>query len=247
MTVVSHEPRSRRLPNSFFDFCKPCANPQWLMLRLNLLRYGHSQDDWHTGPHLLRIPLYGQPIPCLFLFSVFHQRTCPSPLISPQFKLENCPWKSPACPHTQGMLLTSGIVSIAQHLFVHGEAGFRTIEGHEGPWHWTLLSIILHASLSVSALIFKPPVTRSVAQPMIYKEFQLHSITFALRSCSVMLCLYAGAKFAPFRGIFILVAHWSADVITSIYKQGTTMRDMPYPSGLSELIQARLNLFCKLT
>jgi hypothetical protein len=27
--------------------------------------------------------------------------------------------------------------------------------------------------------------------------------------------------------------HWGADVVTSTYKQGSTMRDMPYPPGLT--------------
>jgi len=109
-------------------------------------------------------------------------------------------------------------------LICTGNSGLR--EGDP----WTLAFVVLHTILTFSALIFHVPVQRVKSQPMIYKESQLHSIVFSMRSIAVIACRYLGPDFAPFRGLFIIMAHWGADLATQKYKQGTLMRDMPYPS-----------------
>lgn len=45
-----------------------------------------------------------------------------------------------------------------------------------------ILSILVHAALSLSSLIFYIPLKRNPLKPMIYPEYRLHSIIFALRS-----------------------------------------------------------------
>eukprot|EP00960_Hanusia_phi_P017823 524378-Hanusia_phi.AAC.17 len=63
-----------------------------------------------------------------------------------------------------------------------------------------------------------------------WKEFQLHSITFAMRSLGVMLLIYLGLH--RFRAVVVITCHYVADQVTKRYKQGTTMRDMPLPDVL---------------
>mmetsp|Transcript_16900 Transcript_16900/g.26184 ORF Transcript_16900/g.26184 Transcript_16900/m.26184 type:complete len:360 (+) Transcript_16900:54-1133(+) len=121
------------------------------------------------------------------------------------------------------------------NLVSKGSMGFRIGDP------WTLCSILLHVALSYSALIFKTPIKRTTSQPMMWKEFQLHSITFASRSLGVMLVIFFGQQ--HFRGVVVLTAHLVADEITRRYKQGTTMRDMPFPASISDDMKSKINLF----
>ena len=62
------------------------------------------------------------------------------------------------------------------YLFVYGTA-FPT---HE-PFTQALCCVLLHGVLSTSSLLLPLPLKRNFASPMIWPEFRLHSITFALR------------------------------------------------------------------
>lgn len=98
-----------------------------------------------------------------------------------------------------------------------------------------LYSLVLHALLSVSSLMFHIPSVRNMSHPMIYPEFRLHSIVFALRSIACSFLHYYNAEPILIYGVCILTM-LSADFITWTHKKmsiGTTMRCMPYPEEFS--------------
>ena len=55
--------------------------------------------------------------------------------------------------------------------------------------------LALHGLLSLSSFIFHVPKNRHKGLPMIYKEFRLHSIVFALRSVLCALAFYYKMNF----------------------------------------------------
>ena len=93
---------------------------------------------------------------------------------------------------------------------------------------FTPIIISLHGVLSISSLFFHVPKNRHKNMPMIYKEFRLHSIVFALRSIICALLFYY--QFHIIYNILIInVTMISADIITYYLKADTqTMRGMPF-------------------
>lgn len=89
--------------------------------------------------------------------------------------------------------------------------------------------VAVHGLLSVSSLIFHIPRKRHAKLPMIYPEFRLHSIAFAMRS---VVCCFL--DFYGFHRIYKMLACLGtmlvADQITRIYAEAgdTTMRAMPF-------------------
>ncbi len=112
-------------------------------------------------------------------------------------------------------------------LFVNGKMFLQTNI-------FTPILISLHGLLSLSSFIFHVPLNRHKGAPMIYKEFRLHSIVFALRSVICVLSFYynLGLLF----NIFIInLTMILADLATSNYEAATkTMRGMPYGKNISE-------------
>ena len=101
----------------------------------------------------------------------------------------------------------------------------------------TALLILAHASLSLSSLGFRLPAVRNKAAPMIWPEFRLHSIVFAMRSLVVMLSLWArvgGPWLLAAKCSAIFLAMFLADEITRRHPpQGSTMRAMKFPDWAS--------------
>lgn len=114
---------------------------------------------------------------------------------------------------------------------------------------WTLLAILLHTILSVSSLIFKIPERRIQSGPMIYPEFRLHSIIFALRSLVTMTVMFIARKYnwpelLMTRGLIVLGTMYLADKVTAMFKdQGTTMRAMPFPDYVTQTQRDYLNYY----
>ena len=98
----------------------------------------------------------------------------------------------------------------------------------------TPILLMIHGGLSLSSLIFHVPLNRHKGAPMIYKEFRLHSIVFALRSVLCGLVFYF--KLDLFYNIIIInLTMMSADIITKLFKAETkTMRGMPFGKDLKE-------------
>ena len=67
---------------------------------------------------------------------------------------------------------------------------------------YTPFLLMLHGLLSVSSFIFHVPLNRHKGLPMIYKEFRLHSIIFALRSVVCALSFYY--KFSLVANVFFI-------------------------------------------
>lgn len=112
-------------------------------------------------------------------------------------------------------------------LFVYGDMNFDNTS-------MTPFSITLHGLLSVSSLIFRVPTERHKGKPMIYQEFRLHSIIFALRSVFCSLCFYYQMSIY-YNVLIINLTMIFADIITHFFKAKTkTMRGMPFGKSLTE-------------
>ena len=97
--------------------------------------------------------------------------------------------------------------------------------------------IYIHGLLSISSLLFHIPSIRNPKSPMIYPEFRVHSILFALRS--VVCCILHYHQYPLYYNIVVnYITMWNADLITYVYnpngKNGKTMRNMPFDDNISK-------------
>lgn len=130
---------------------------------------------------------------------------------------------------------TLGLLSLCNYMYRFWE---WYIYGHmqfDGSL-FTLQCICVHIALSCSSMIFHLPTQRNRSAPMIWPEFRLHSIIFAMRSLVVMLHFWM--QYYPIynqlnidvKPFVIIITMLSADYITASHRiQGSTMRAMPYP------------------
>ena len=110
--------------------------------------------------------------------------------------------------------------------------------------------VVVHGLLSGSSMIFHIPSSRNRAAPMIYPEFRLHSIIFAMRSVACfLLTYYKFHLFYKFAACYLtmLLADGVTHYISNKSKlqtveSGTTMRDMPFDSRISEEEQKQISL-----
>lgn len=112
-------------------------------------------------------------------------------------------------------------------LFYYGNMSFNQ--------DYDMFSVFLHGLLSTSSLIFHIPSVRNPQAPMIYPEFRLHSIIFALRSVICCFISYMNIYFA-YKIAVCLTTTIIADIITSNYKQinnGKTMNNVPFEKSIS--------------
>ena len=99
---------------------------------------------------------------------------------------------------------------------------------------YTPLLMAIHGALSLSSFIFRVPLNRHKGAPMIYQEFRLHSILFALRSVLCVLAFYYRLD-KIYNILIVNLTMIAADVVTSLYKADTkTMRGMPFGKMLTE-------------
>lgn len=108
---------------------------------------------------------------------------------------------------------------------------------------FALFLVGVHGILSTSSLIFHIPSIRNPSKPMIYPEFRLHSIIFALRSVFICFQYYYKLHYIyPILTCFITMA--GADLITFTYnekgKNGKTMRNMPFDNNISSEKQSEI-------
>jgi hypothetical protein len=107
--------------------------------------------------------------------------------------------------------------------------------------------VATHGVLSISSMIFHIPATRNRMSPMIYPEFRLHSIIFALRSVvCYFLCYYEWNIVYKMLACFMTMTF--ADVTTYLFydeknDRKTTMRGMPFNDDISREIQAGITQF----
>jgi hypothetical protein len=120
------------------------------------------------------------------------------------------------------------------HLFFYNTMGFQYNS------KFTLFSLLMHGLLSLSSLIFNIPKFRHQNKPMIYKEFRLHSIVFALRSVLCSLVFYY--KQSIYLNILIInLTMIAADIISYYFKaESKTMRGMPFGKELTQEQEKRI-------
>lgn len=125
------------------------------------------------------------------------------------------------------------------------------------PDTWTLSWIFIHAMLSLTSLQFHIPRNRIRKLPMIWPEFRIHSIVFAMRSILVMSCFWSEQYFHmnPMLGVYarsliVLSTLVLADIASNHYKKQqllhpdeTTMRSMPFPDYVPDVYRSKINLF----
>lgn len=110
----------------------------------------------------------------------------------------------------------------------------------------------VHSILSLSALQFLIPRTRTGILPMIWQEFRAHSIVFAVRSFIIINVLYffvdgSGSGFTlAIRLAIVLLAMKLADVSTEYLRENkkeTTTATMPYWSDCPAAFQSAIKYF----
>jgi hypothetical protein len=98
--------------------------------------------------------------------------------------------------------------------------------------------IYFHAGLSLTSMIFHIPSIRNKTAPMIFPEYRLHSIFFALRSIlCFMITYYNYSIFYKFICCYSVMG--LADLVTHQYKNNKsesekTMRSMPFDKRIPE-------------
>jgi len=104
--------------------------------------------------------------------------------------------------------------------------------------------VAIHGLLSVSSLIFHIPKKRHSKLPMIYPEFRLHSIAFALRSVVCCFLDFYGYSRLYKMGTCIGTMY-IADQITRAYAEpgDTTMRAMPFAETTDEKSRKQITQF----
>jgi hypothetical protein len=111
------------------------------------------------------------------------------------------------------------------------------------PNYLSLVLVLGHGVLSCSSMIFHISSVRNKNAPMIYPEFRLHSILFALRSI-VCFCFTFYQFPVMYKMATCFVTMLLADVVTKKWgnqqRSGTTMRSMPLGSEFSEEDQKKI-------
>ena len=113
------------------------------------------------------------------------------------------------------------------HLFTYGS--MNLINNSFSP-----VLFFIHGTLSMSSFKFRVPLNRHKGLPMIYKEFRIHSILFALRS--VVCCYLFYYKLDRLYNILAInLTMIGADLASYMYKAATkTMRGMPFGTEIEE-------------
>ena len=126
------------------------------------------------------------------------------------------------------------------YLFSYGTA----FPSHE-PFSQAVCCVLVHGILSTSSLLLPLPLKRNFASPMIWPEFRLHSITFALRHVIATVLTLSnawppqkGAEALMKLGLIILTiecASWITERFGDHEKR--TTNSMPYPPWITQNMQ----------
>ncbi len=128
---------------------------------------------------------------------------------------------------TLGIICLLNFIYQFSYLFIYGRMNLQYNVN-------TPVLLFFHAALSLSSFIFRVPQNRHKGAPMIYKEFRLHSIVFALRSVLCALSFYFNMDLI-YNIIIINLTMVAADLATLKYQAATkTMRGMPFGKDIDE-------------
>ena len=126
------------------------------------------------------------------------------------------------------------------YLFLHGTAFPR----HE-PILQAISCVLIHGILSLSSLLLPLPSNRNFSSPMIWSEFRLHSIIFAMRhviaTIFTLFNVWPDHNFADASmklGLIILTIK-CASLVTEKFgnREKRTTNSMPYPKWITEDMQ----------
>jgi ferredoxin-NADP reductase len=158
---------------------------------------------------------------------------------------------------------TMGVISLMNYFYllfdclysgVTADITLRSVDGGFIGLTW------VHTILSLSALQFLIPRTRTGILPMIWQEFRAHSIVFAVRSFLIISALYfffnhsedntkdttTSPTAIAVRLVFVLLAMKLADVSTEYLRENkkeTTTATMPYWSDCPSSLQSAIKYF----
>jgi len=137
-----------------------------------------------------------------------------------------------------------GIICLTNFAYQYGHIwlyGHTDLSHNRGLW-----LVFAHGALSVSSMIFHIPAIRNRTAPMIYPEFRLHSILFAIRS---VVCFYlAYYEFGVlYKMAACMITMHLADIATDVCRpsaaETTTMRNMPFDKEVNESVQHEIIAF----
>lgn len=128
---------------------------------------------------------------------------------------------------------TIGIICLANFIYQYYHFFFyykTSMDNSHG-----LYLIGFHTSLSVSSLMFYIPSIRNKSAPMIYPEFRLHNIIFALRAVICFLLSYYDFHFVYKIGVCFITMIF-ADIASHVTreKDQTLIRSMPFEGEISQ-------------
>jgi len=93
--------------------------------------------------------------------------------------------------------------------------------------YYDLIYIAGHLTLSLTSFLFPVSPNRNFNHQIIWKELQLHNISFTARSCAIFAYnLVYPEQNLWHRFFIVMMFHYVADLITKYYHAGNTMRDM---------------------
>ena len=133
-----------------------------------------------------------------------------------------------------------GILALCHYLWRISKWHMGGIAFSVPPSAWDVLCVTIHGWLPLASLFLHVPNVRNKENPMIWKEFRMHSIIFGLRhvlGCSAcMLNLWPkdfAARIAA-KWVFIAAAMCAADFATRKLGSSThrTTNAMPYPASV---------------
>jgi Cytochrome b5-like Heme/Steroid binding domain len=191
-------------------------------------------------------------------------KTCPVVLLSrkqPRWRMKLFTKEDPIGIHKYcGVFVLLHFAFRFYHmLFGDPSAGFGGRLG-KGPAIYAPLCLIPHAMLSLSSLIFHTvPKERVVGKPMIWQEFRVHNIAFAMRSILATLFTWLSLSMSHNSptlrntrmtilavSTVVLVTQAVADKATQLLRVNTnesTTATMPYWEGCSVETQRRFKSF----
>ena len=139
-----------------------------------------------------------------------------------------------------------GIICLTNFAYQYGHIW---LYGHTDLSHNRGLCLLfVHGALSVSSLIFHIPAIRNRTAPMIYPEFRLHSIIFAMRSVVCFYLAYYDFGVLYKMAVCMITMHL-ADIATDVCRPSaasatTTMRNMPFDKeDVDERVQEKIIVF----
>ena len=126
-----------------------------------------------------------------------------------------------------GFLCLSNFIYRYAYYFTYGNMNLNNI--------FSMFLVFVHGLLSISSFIFHIPNIRNPLKPMIYPEFRMHSIVFAMRGVICCWLFYFNYHYIH-RIIICYMTFVLADMTSSYYnkngKNGKTMRNMPFDSSI---------------